>query len=167
MSFQLEELDSPIGKVLLVSGDGAVRALDFGGCEERFERLLRSHWGAGADYRAGKTTDFARRVADYFAGDLHAVDALLVQTAGTAFQETVWRALREIPVGHTWSYGQLAERIGNPKAARAAGHANSLNPVGIIVPCHRVIGANASLTGYAGGLERKQWLLRHEGARLF
>ncbi len=167
MTFQLEEFDSPLGGILLVSGGGAVRALEFGGFESRLNRLLTAHWGEAPAFRAAAPTDFQRRVCDYFTGDLGALDGLPVETSGTAFQESVWRALREIPVGHTWTYGQLAAHIGKPKAMRAAGHANSLNPAGIIVPCHRVIGANSSLTGYAGGIERKQWLLRHEGARLF
>jgi len=91
----------------------------------------------------------------------------IVMTAGTdgsAFQELVWKTLRTIPAGGTWTYGQLAHQLNRPTSARAVGHANSLNPVAIIVPCHRVIGASSSLTGYAGGLHRKQWLLHHEGA---
>jgi O-6-methylguanine DNA methyltransferase len=102
----------------------------------------------------------------YFDGDLHAFEAESVNSKGSAFQEQVWKALRTIPAGATWTYGQLAAKLSRPSAARAVGHANSLNPIGIIVPCHRVIGASSGLTGYAGGLERKQWLLRHEGALL-
>ena len=113
-----------------------------------------------------QASEFRRRMEDYFAGDLAAIDAVPVAAGGTDFQQSIWRGLRQIPAGLTWTYRQLASHIGRPKAVRAAGLANSLNPVSIIVPCHRVIGANASLTGYAGGLERKQWLLRHEGARL-
>ena len=166
MTFQLEEFESPIGTILLVSGGGSVRALEFGGYEARLNRLLKAHWGGEPAFgNGGDPTGFRSRMSDYFAGDLHALDALPVETAGTPFQESVWRALRQIPVGHTWTYGQLAGHIGKPRAVRAAGHANSLNPIGIIVPCHRVIGANSSLTGYAGGIERKQWLLQHEGAR--
>ena len=101
---------------------------------------------------------------DYFSGDLRAFDATRVHSGGTPFQELVWKTLRTIPAGATWTYGQLAGAIDRPTAARAVGHANSLNPVAIIVPCHRVIGASSSLTGYAGGLDRKQWLLHHEGA---
>ena len=100
----------------------------------------------------------------YFAGELAAIDTLPVQTGGTAFQREVWRALREIPCGGTVSYAELAERIGRPTAVRAVGLANGSNPVGIVVPCHRVIGANGSLTGYGGGIERKRWLLEHEGS---
>lgn len=166
MTFQLEEFDSPIGNILLVSGGGSVCALEFGDRESRLQKLLAAHWGDAPALHASQPTDFRRRVTDYFAGDLATLDKLPVNTAGTDFQELVWRALRMIPVGRTWTYGQLAAHIGKPRAIRAAGHANSLNPVGIIVPCHRVIGANSSLTGYAGGIERKQWLLCHEGARL-
>ncbi len=106
----------------------------------------------------GLTEAFAR----YFAGDLRAIEALPVCSAGTEFQRAVWSALREIPCGETWSYGELARRIGRPTAVRAVGLANGANPVAVVVPCHRVIGADRSLTGYGGGLHRKEWLLAHE-----
>lgn len=102
----------------------------------------------------------------YFAGDIDALDGVAVQTNGTEFQRTVWAELRRIPRGTTTTYGELAARIGKPTAARAVGLANGSNPVSIVVPCHRVIGADGSLTGYAGGTARKEWLLRHEGAPL-
>ena len=98
----------------------------------------------------------------YFAGDLEAIDNIPVQTAGTAFQRSVWNELRRIPTGAPVSYGKLAQRIARPKAVRAVGLANGANPIGIVVPCHRVIGSDGSLTGYGGGLERKRWLLEHE-----
>jgi methylated-DNA-[protein]-cysteine S-methyltransferase len=104
-------------------------------------------------------------MARYFAGDLTAIEKLRVETGGTHFQHEVWRALRDIACGTTISYAQLAERIGRPNAVRAVGLANGSNPVGIVVPCHRVIGANGSLTGYGGGIERKRWLLEHESKR--
>jgi methylated-DNA-[protein]-cysteine S-methyltransferase len=100
----------------------------------------------------------------YFAGDLSAIERLAVVTGGTDFQREVWAALRRIPAGRTLSYGALATQLGRPKAVRAVGLANGANPIGIVVPCHRVIGADGSLTGYGGGLERKRWLLAHEGA---
>jgi methylated-DNA-[protein]-cysteine S-methyltransferase len=103
------------------------------------------------------------RLAAYFSGDLRAIDGIPVDTGGTAFQMSVWSALREIPVGRTACYSDLAARIGKPSATRAVGAANGQNPVAVIVPCHRVIGKDGSLTGYGGGLERKAWLLRHEG----
>lgn len=106
----------------------------------------------------------AEALAAYFAGDLDALTSLPVAPSGTPFQRSVWAALREIPPGRTWSYAQLAERVGS--VARAVGAANGANPVGIVIPCHRVIGADGALVGYAGGLEAKRWLLRHEGALL-
>ena len=98
----------------------------------------------------------------YFNGDLQSFD-LRLQLNGTEFQKTVWRALQEIPFGQTMSYGALAKRVGNPKASRAVGAANGANPIPIIIPCHRVIGSNKSLTGFGGGLATKEFLLKHEG----
>ena len=107
----------------------------------------------------------SRQAVDaYFAGDLAALAAISWRTGGTDFQRSVWTALCAIPVGETVTYKQLAERIGRPSAVRAVGLANGANPVGVVVPCHRVIGSDGSLTGYGGGLERKRWLLTHEGA---
>jgi methylated-DNA-[protein]-cysteine S-methyltransferase len=100
----------------------------------------------------------------YFAGDRNALASVAWEGAGTAFQRQVWAALCLIPAGETWSYARLAEHIGRPTAVRAVGLANGSNPVALVVPCHRVIGSNGSLTGYGGGLHRKRWLLRHEGA---
>ena len=99
----------------------------------------------------------------YFGGDVGALDTVPVELNGTPFQKTVWQALRRIPCGTTISYAELARRIGDPAAVRAVGTANGANPVAVIVPCHRVIGSNGNLTGYGGGLDRKQWLLEHEG----
>jgi methylated-DNA-[protein]-cysteine S-methyltransferase len=111
----------------------------------------------------GRAPEFVRTaLGAWFDGELGALDRLAVRTGGTAFQQTVWAALRTIPAGETWTYGRLAAAVGSPKAARAVGLANGANPVAIIVPCHRVIGANGALTGYAGGVERKRWLLAHE-----
>lgn len=168
--FRLERLSTHIDEVLLVTDEQQrVRALDFGDYHERMLRLLRLHYGASV-VTLVEHTDLAsppsqarRALEAYFAGDLSALDALEVQTGGTSFQRLVWSELRKIPVGHTINYGQLAERIGRPTAVRAVGHANGANAVGIIIPCHRVIGTNASLTGYAGGVHRKHWLLTHEG----
>ena len=159
----LERLPSPVGEMLLVTdADGAVRALDFADYEERLRRLLARH-APGARVVEGRADARARAaIAAYFAGDAGAFDGVAVKTAGTAFQEAVWAALRAIPAGETRSYGQLAAAVGRPKAVRATGLANGRNPVAVVNPCHRVIGANGTLTGYAGGLERKQWLLAHE-----
>ncbi|MFN3557995.1 MAG: methylated-DNA--[protein]-cysteine S-methyltransferase [Brevundimonas sp.] len=161
----LDRVATPVGEVLLITGpEGAVRALDFAGYEDRMHRLLARH-SPGAALVEGRSPEPVRAaVQAYFGGDLNALEGLRVQTGGTAFQRSVWAALRAIPAGQTRTYGQLATAIGAPKAVRAAGLANGQNPVALIVPCHRVIGANGTLTGYAGGLERKRWLLAHEGA---
>ncbi|HCC1079435.1 TPA: methylated-DNA--[protein]-cysteine S-methyltransferase, partial [Salmonella enterica subsp. enterica serovar Paratyphi C] len=103
------------------------------------------------------------KLADYFAGNLAVIDTLETATGGTPFQREVWQALRAIPCGQVMHYGQLAAQLGRPGAARAVGAANGANPISIVVPCHRVIGRNGTLTGYAGGVQRKEWLLRHEG----
>jgi methylated-DNA-[protein]-cysteine S-methyltransferase len=161
----LDRVASPVGEVLLVTGpEGAVRALDFAGYEDRMHRLLGRH-SPGATLVEGRAPEGVRAAVEaYFGGEVRALDGVPVQTGGTVFQRSVWAALRAIPAGETRSYGQLAAAIGAPKAVRAAGLANGQNPVALIVPCHRVIGANGTLTGYAGGLERKRWLLAHEGA---
>lgn len=163
--FFIDSTPTPTGVMLIVCDEaGRLRALDWEGYEARMHRLLRLHYGEQgcvlepARDPSGRTT----ALQAYLRGEVSAIDALPVETAGTPFQREVWRALREIPVGTTTTYARLAERIGRPKAVRAVGMANGANPVGIVVPCHRVVGTNASLTGYAGGLERKRWLLDHE-----
>jgi O-6-methylguanine DNA methyltransferase len=163
MRLQLERRPSPVGGLLIVSDEtGHLRALDFEDYELRMMRLLGRHYGA-VDLRAGAAPDaVVQGLEAYFEGDLGAAGALSAATGGTAFQRAVWGALREIPPGRTESYGALAARLGKPGASRAVGLANGSNPVAIIVPCHRVIGANGSLTGYAGGMTRKTWLLDHE-----
>ena len=161
----LDRVSTPVGEVLLVTdGEGAVRALDFADYEDRMTGLLARH-APGASLTAGRAPERVRAAVErYIGGDLRALDGLPVTTGGTDFQRSVWKALRAIPAGETRTYGQLAAAIGSPKAVRAVGLANGRNPVALIVPCHRVIGANGTLTGYAGGLERKRWLLQHEGA---
>jgi methylated-DNA-[protein]-cysteine S-methyltransferase len=163
----LDRAPTPIGEALLVTdAAGRLRALDWSDYEPRLRRLLRRHYGA-LPLSVGRAPESIRRALDrYFAGDLDALDAIPCATGGTDFQRTVWAALRTIPAGRTLSYGALAAQIGAPKAVRAVGLANGANPIGVVVPCHRVIGADGSLTGYGGGLERKSWLLAHEGASL-
>ena len=157
-----DELDSPIGRILFASHDEGICALDYAGYEKRMESLLTRRF-VEFEYRRGADPhQLKRRLRRYFDGELHALDDTPVSLGGTEFQEQVWNALREIPAGRTLTYGELAARLGRAQAARAVGHANSLNPVAIIVPCHRVMGASSALTGYAGGLARKEWLLRHE-----
>jgi methylated-DNA-[protein]-cysteine S-methyltransferase len=169
-SFFLERFPTPTGTMLLLTDEHhRVRALDWDDHEERLQRLLGLHYGAGATRfeTAAETSSQARRAIEaYFSGELSALDPLRTETGGTSFQRQVWAALRAIPVGATTSYGQLAATIGRPKAVRAVGLANGSNPIALVVPCHRVIGADASLTGYGGGIERKRWLLEHEGVHL-
>jgi methylated-DNA-[protein]-cysteine S-methyltransferase len=169
LALKRELIPTPTGVVvLLTDAKGAIRALDWDDHEDRMHRFLRLHYGPdGVTLSdADGPTPARAAVEAYFAGDLTALDALEVDTAGTEFQRAVWAALRRIPAGETLSYGALAAQIGKPKAVRAVGLANGSNPIGVVVPCHRVIGADGSLTGYGGGLPRKLWLLRHEGARL-
>ncbi len=165
LELRMDRIETPIGEALIVADrEGNLRAVDWTEYEERMRRLLRLHYGDNG-YRlnsGGGMNGLADAIRGYFAGELHAIDALPVRTAGTPFQRKVWRALREIPCGTTVSYARLAERIRQPAAVRAVGLANGANPVGIVVPCHRVIGSNGSLTGYGGGIERKRWLLEHE-----
>jgi methylated-DNA-[protein]-cysteine S-methyltransferase len=125
-------------------------------------RLLREHYGE-YDFENGLAPAPVIQSLDaYFDGDLRALESIHTATAGTSFQRAVWRALRTIKPGTTKSYGQIAVRIGRPRASRAVGAANGSNPIAIVVPCHRVIGANGALTGYGGGIQRKRWLLDHE-----
>ena len=165
--FFVERVATPTGAMLLLTdAQERLRALDWEDHEARMHRLLGLHYrddGVQLEPRVGES--HARRALEaYFGGALSALDALEVETGGTIFQREVWAALRTIRVGQTTSYGRLAASIGRPKAVRAVGMANGANAIGIVVPCHRVIGADDSLTGYGGGLERKRWLLRHEGA---
>jgi O-6-methylguanine DNA methyltransferase len=164
MQLQLDRFATPLGDLLLVFDDEGLRALDFADFEPRMHRLLRLHYGAVTLINAPAPASITGPLTAYFAGDAAALDSIAVATGGTDFQRKVWAALRTIPAGETWSYGALANRIGSPGASRAVGMANGSNPIGIVVPCHRVIGANGTLTGYAGGVERKRWLLSHEGA---
>ncbi len=164
MRLRLDRLASPIGTILLVTDeDGALRALDFEDCEPRMLKLLRCYCGAAELAEGGAAPTSARRALDaYFAGDLDGLASVRIATGGSPFQREVWTALRAIPAGATTSYGQLAAKLRRPTASRAVGLANGANPIAIVVPCHRVIGADGALTGYGGGLARKRWLLDHE-----
>ena len=161
----IDRIATPIGELLLVVDyDGNLRAIDWSDYESRMLRLLRLHYRKDGFQLEWALNPHGLRDAinRYFGGDIAVIDGLKVQTRGTAFQRDVWRELRNVSYGKPISYGKLAERIGRPKAVRAVGLANGSNPIGIVVPCHRVIGSNGSLTGYGGGLERKHWLLEHE-----
>jgi methylated-DNA-[protein]-cysteine S-methyltransferase len=162
--FLYDEIDTPIGTLLLVAGETGVCALDLEGDMAAVRGSLERRFGAVELRRHDDPGGFSTRVRDYFAGELAALDSIPADPGGTPFQADVWRALRGIPVGRTASYAAIARRIGRPAAVRAVGAANGRNPVALIIPCHRVIGADGSLTGYGGGLDRKRWLLEHEGA---
>ena len=166
MPLSLHRLDTPIGEALLVTDvRGVLRAFDFSEYEARMHKLLRVHYQNVELRSTPVPADLQASVERYFAGELAALDTIECETNGTPFQRRVWQALRTIPPGSTTSYGQLARSFGLPNAARAVGLANGSNPIAIVVPCHRVIGASGKLTGYAGGLYRKQWLLDHERSR--
>lgn len=158
----LDSIDSPIGTVLIVVDDDKLCFLDYSEYEPRMMRLLERRYGPAHFTAVTDPGGLSRHMRDYFAGDMHALDTIPVSISGTPFQQQVWLALRSIPAGSTISYGALAAQVGRPSAYRAVGATNASNPIAIVLPCHRVIGANAALTGYAGGLERKQWLLQHE-----
>ncbi len=160
-----DEIESPIGTIITAWNGEALCALDYADYRERMLKLLQARFGEVTLTPRAQPL-FHVKLAAYFAGDLAALDGVPTDTGGTEFQRTIWKALREIPAGETATYGEIAARIGAPAAARAVGLANSLNPIAIAVPCHRVIGANGKLTGYAGGLDRKRWLLAHEAGGL-
>lgn len=159
------EIPTPIG-VMLAATDlqNRLRVLDWKSHERRMHRLLDRIYGPGNVHlvNGAATATVVAKLQAFFNGDIGAIADIPVETGGTAFQRAVWTALRHIPAGVTWSYSKLASHIGRPTAVRAVGAANGANPIGVVVPCHRVIGANGSLTGYGGGIERKQWLLNHE-----
>lgn len=158
-------LTTPAGPLFVAAHDGAVVAMtyrkekDLAGLKRQLQRRFRGAAFVPAHDPAGAATAVRR----WIKGDVQALRALKVDTAGTPFQEKVWRALRRIPCGQTISYAELARRIDHPTAVRAVASANARNPVAVLIPCHRVIGSDGTLTGYAGGLPCKAWLLKHEG----
>ena len=167
LEFRIDRLPTPVGELQIVADDqGNLRTIDWTEHEARMRLLLDRYYGKGryALRPSRNPGGLTAAMRDYFSGNVAAIDTLPVKTTGTPFQRSVWQALRTIPHGTTITYAQLAVRIGSPKAIRAAGLANGRNPISIVVPCHRVIGSNGTLTGYGGGLPRKKWLLEHEGA---
>lgn len=149
-------LQSPIGELLLIADDAGLTEIRMAPFEAPAEVLNPAHPILAAA-RA--------QLGAYFAGERQTFE-LPLAPAGSAFQRSVWAALQQVPYGTTIGYGEQARRLGNPTAARAVGAENGRNPLPIVIPCHRVIGAGGALTGYSGGLWRKEWLLRHEGALL-
>jgi methylated-DNA-[protein]-cysteine S-methyltransferase len=162
VSLLVDEIESPIGRIVIAARDGRLCALEFG--RARVNRVLAARFGRARTVRTRNPFGFSARIRAYLAGDLTALDRIKVDPGGTPFQRRVWGALRRIRPGRTRSYGALARALGYGAAARAVGAANGQNPISIVVPCHRLIGGDASLTGYGGGLWRKRWLLHHEGA---
>jgi methylated-DNA-[protein]-cysteine S-methyltransferase len=162
MKLWLDRIPSEMGTILILSDGNALCAVDFSDHEARMHRLLGQRHATYELHEKSNPQGFSDRLLAYLRRDFSALDDLPVNPGGTIFQQQVWLALRSIPVGSTWTYGELAKHLGKPTASRAVGMANSLNPLSIVLPCHRVVGANGKLTGYAGGLDRKRWLLDHE-----
>ncbi|PDO11400.1 MAG: hypothetical protein BLM47_02805 [Candidatus Reconcilbacillus cellulovorans] len=168
MLLRLARTDSPIGPLLLVRSDAGLCRVDFGEwdeCAAELRRWAKRWYGDGVRWREDEDalTEEIRQLREYFAGARRAFD-LELDLRGTPFQLAVWRALCGIPYGETRSYGDVARAVGRPKACRAVGAANHVNPVSIVVPCHRVVGADGALVGYGGGLDRKERLLALERA---
>lgn len=161
-----DKIATPLGPLWVICDEQfRLRAVEWEEHSDRMEQLLGLHYRHEGYERvsASNPGGLSQKLRDYFTGDLGVIDTLPTETAGTLFQREVWKALRAIPCGQVMHYGQLAAVLGRAGAARAVGAANGANPVSIVVPCHRVIGSNGMLTGYAGGVQRKEWLLRHEG----
>jgi len=156
------DFESPIGKIIVAVRDGRLCALNFGDRWPAQIRWLDRRFGSVSFRPATNPAALITALTAYFEGHLHAFDELDLDAGGTPFQARVWSELRKVPAGHTISYGELATASGSPHAARAVGAANARNPISIVVPCHRAIGSDHRLVGYAGGLDRKRWLLQHE-----
>lgn len=155
---------SPIGDMQVITAEGKLCYLDFADNKIRMQHLLKRRFGDYKIIRNAEHQQMHAMLDKYFAGKSDAFQELELDTGGTAFQRSVWNVLQKIPRGETMDYSTLAKRSGNEKAVRAAASSNARNPVSIVIPCHRVIGKDGSLRGYAGGERRKQWLLEHEGA---
>ncbi len=163
MHLRLERWESPLCPLLIVTDDHDVlRAIEFGAYESRMECLLRNHYGNYTLEEGKAPVSIKQALKAYFNGKIDALAEVKTATGGTPFQREVWKVLRTISPGTTISYGQLARKMGRKGAGRAVGAANGANPIPIVVPCHRVIGADGSLTGFGGGLANKKWLLEHE-----
>jgi methylated-DNA-[protein]-cysteine S-methyltransferase len=162
----LDTVDSPIGQILVITDASDLCALEFADYQTRTITFLTKRFGSFELQPTSNPLQISERIQAYFQGDYKSLDQIPVSLRGTDFQQQIWLALRTIPVGSSITYGQLANQLGKPNASRAVGLANSQNPIALVLPCHRVIGANGQLTGYAGGLERKRWLLEHEQVQL-
>lgn len=160
----VDHVRSPLGTLTIVAAGDVLCALDFPVARSRMLARIRSRFPRAALKRRRDPNGYATRVRAYFSGDLGALDGIAVDCGGTSFEEQVWKALRAIPAGTTTTYRELAEVVRHPRAVRAVGRANARNPVCLVIPCHRIIGSDGHLKGYAGGIWRKRWLLEHEAA---
>jgi len=161
----LATTDSPIGPLTVAARDSKVCLVHFGRVNDDVQSALARWYPDARIEPGGDPGGIVSVLTRYFEGDLKALDEVDVELHGTAFQQRVWLALRTVAAGTTTSYAHLASQVGAPSAVRAVGAANGANPVAVVLPCHRIIGSNGSLTGYGGGLDRKRWLLDHEGVR--
>ena len=159
-------MESPLGPLTVFGSGQRLMGVEFGDDRASFEHPFVRRRLSGVVNEHPDPAGAVTALRAYFSGDLQALDWLSVDPIGTTFQRLVWNALRGVRAGHTASYADIANAIGAPKAVRAVGAANGANPIAIFVPCHRIIGSSGSLVGYGGGLERKRWLLGHEGVLL-
>jgi methylated-DNA-[protein]-cysteine S-methyltransferase len=164
---EIAVVHTPIDALTLAARNGRLCVLHFGAREAPVRAALQRWYPGESIERRRDPAGVATALAKYFSGQVDVLDTIDVELNGTPFQLQVWQALRTVRAGHTASYSEIARAIGAPAAVRAVGAANGANPIAVVVPCHRIIGANGALTGYGGGLKRKEWLLRHEGMLLF
>ncbi len=164
---EITVVNTPIDALTLAARNGRLCILHYGAREAPVRATLQRWYPGESIERRRDPGGVATALAKYFSGELDILETIEVEMNGTPFQLRVWQALRGVRAGHTASYSEVARAIGAPAAVRAVGAANGANPIAVVVPCHRIIGANGSLTGYGGGLKRKEWLLRHEGRLLF
>jgi methylated-DNA-[protein]-cysteine S-methyltransferase len=162
----VDRIECGIGTLLLVCEGTRLCAVGFGDDDYATLHGVRARYGNVTFRAADDPAGITSRLRAYFAGDLAALDAIAIETGGTPFQRAVWTALRAIPAGTTRTYGDVAAQLGQPAATRAVGAANGRNPIAVVVPCHRLVGADTALVKYGGGLHRKRWLLEHEGVRV-
>jgi methylated-DNA-[protein]-cysteine S-methyltransferase len=164
MQIHISELKSPLGTLSIATDERALLMLQFGVFATAMRRHIAGEFGGAQLQRDSDPLGIRNRLQRYLSGDLEALKAIPVRPGGTPFQKKVWNALLEIAPGQTASYRDIARRIRQPDATRAVGSANGRNPIAIVIPCHRVVASGGGLGGYSGGLNRKKWLLRHEGA---
>ncbi len=164
MNVQRTSIETAIGTLYPLASAKGLCGLIFGERSQRTEAHLSRHLGNWHVEQVDDIPAVTPHLLAYFEGDLNALSRIPIDLYGTQFQLRVWAGLRNIPIGHTLSYGQLAQSIGNPRAYRAVAQANAYNPIPLVIPCHRVIAANGKIGGFSCGIERKYWLLEHEGA---